>query len=128
MLSNIVIGIITGIFTGVVTGLFVTNLYRKVDKEAEAYEFWREYLFRALDEGGVHLSTDYVDYSSYIKDNEKLVHDISRIIELRGEEMLRNNLTEKEHELTDCAIDAIYELEKCRKRKENDWKKLLVDN
>ena len=125
-MENVFIGILTGIITGVITGIFVANLYRKVDNETEEYNFWRRYLFQVMDEGGFHLPVDYLDYYEYVKNNPELVNQISRIIELRGEEMFRKGRTDKEKELSDCALKALQELEKCKSSRENDWKKFLV--
>lgn len=125
-MENVFIGILTGIITGVITGIFVANLYRKVDKETKEYDFWRRYLFQAMDEGGFHLPIDYLDYYPYIKDNPELEKQISRIIELRGEEMFRKNRTDEDSELCNCALAALRELDKCKNSRENDWKKLFV--
>lgn len=126
IMENVFVGIFTGIITGVITGIFVANLYRKIDKETEEYNFWRHYLFKAMDDGGFHLPVEYLDYYNYIKDNQELVNQISKIMELRGEELVRKNSTVKENELCDCALNALRELEKCKRSRENDLKKVLV--
>lgn len=125
-MGNIVIGIITGIITGVLTGILVTNLYRKVDREEKAYDFWRRYLFQAMDEGGIHLSVDYLEYYDFIKNNRELIDQISNIMELRGEKIAREDISEKERMIADYALSALHELEKCRKIREKPWWKSFV--
>ena len=120
------VGLLAGLVSGVVSGLFVSFLIRKHEKKRDLYLFWKNYLYRALNECNIYLPIAELENVKYIGGKGTKWHEAVNELLHHTKPDWQEMFSPEEHEaaVIKCYEIAIGELEKWNKR---TWLQTIIE-